>query len=321
MANKYKVAGVKGQEAPKPLNRCFMHMMGPYANGKSRLAQSCETGFVINADCNPTTNDHPLAEIWPVPDSTGMMVDGDGNHIQLNWLLVRAMIDRLVKMQRDGVQGLPTTVFLDSLPSLLTMSCCWSTWRLIRDAEARKSPNQQDKFIMDTYSPDLVTVPDMKSLHGMTMYGMAYDEVADAMDCLTRVGYGVVPITHTIMKEKEKGRDSKGEVIIEDVPALTVSEAMAGRYKRSLDFAYIVRHTTGQIAEWTKTEDRVVKQGGKEKIIPGKRIQKTTETDQCEITTSDPLWGQFLIRRAGLPARIILTGDNAWSQFEEVYNS
>ena len=316
MTGKYQLIGVKGQELLKPLNRAFCQVIGRYAAGKSRLVQTNAKAIVINADESPTTTDSVQAEIWPLvgPDGT---TDADGAPLLLTFPLVLSVVDKLLTARRSRLSGVPEMVIFDSLPSLVQLAVEYATWKLINDANRRRSGD--GTVTAPEIPPEQITHFDLRSLYGGTVYDTAYGEVMRMINNLRHAGFGVTVVTQLEHKVVKIGTNLKtGENIEAERFVLGVTDALLTRMWRYLDLSVIIeRRVEISTREVKHPGQRVKGPSGATLTLP-ERVETIEEPhDVAMIVTRSQELARFLKVRAGVPSEFKI---NNWSDLETTYN-
>jgi hypothetical protein len=314
MTNKYQPVGVVGQELAKPLNRCFWQCLGAYAHGKTRLVQTNPKALILNLDESPTTHPDPQAEIWPAVDDMGQTIDTDGSPLVLTWPRVMEVIEHVLTATRAGLPGTPECVVFDSLPSAVRLCLYHTGFKLAEKADAiQRQGRGECSFTLADITPY-----DLKGMHGMILYGLTYDIIADTIDKLRHHNKGVGIVTHLDWKQFEAGRTKDGEAIMEDRPSLSISDALRDRIHRNLDFSFLVKRTRRKAAEMVEGEKKIVTVGDQKKEVTTARRQVEREMEESIVVTQDVELEKFIKVRAGLPPQFPV---DSWADLEAVYNS
>ena len=313
MANKYQPVGVVGQELAKPLNRCFWQLLGAYAAGKTRLVQTNPKAIILNLDESPTTHPDPQAEIWPAVDEQGQTIDTDGSPLVLTWPRVMEVIEHVLTATRAGLPGTPECIVFDSLPSAVRLCLYHTGFKLAEKADnIQRQGRGECAFKLEDITPY-----DLKGMHGMILYGLTYDIIADSIDKLRHHNKGVGIVTHLDWKQFEKGRTREGDAIMEDRPVLSISDALRDRIHRNLDFSFLIKRSNRKSAETVEGEKKVVTIGGVKKEVTTGRRQVETSVDESVVYTQDEDLGKFLKVRQGLPPHFPV---DCWTDLEAAYN-
>jgi hypothetical protein len=290
MAGSVPIRNYSGLGAPRrrvraSLCSCSGMVSGPPGCGKTRLFQSCDSCFIINADNSriPIPEGKDVADIWPWKDEEGISRDSDGTPIQLKFGHIIQKVALLEKLATAGSPR-PKVIVFDTLAGMIDLAKAFivaETNNKIPDSQPRKNWNTID---------------------GRMGWGKMQEMFSEIHSRLVSAGYSVWWTCHVIDRARPKP-GTPGE--LEYHKELTMPAGIESILKWRFDIMVVIESRY-------KVSKKKVKQGGRTILVDDNRRV-------FEMFTSHPDYMGMTKAKEGMPELIELSCEDPWSDFEAAY--